>query len=158
MPQWKSLPTRCQSNFWLLLCSAHLSPSWFSLAQEGSSCFLANRSFLSTSHQRRASSLRQRYSVTRVSDWATTRLSCHRNLCGESCSWSWLLWGCQLIKGQWLAREKSLESHISKSLFDVGLLKGRIVKCSVLCRLQLRLKIFSDAVFYIMLPISSLTR
>lgn len=26
-------------------CSAHLSPSCFSLAQEGSSCFLANRYF-----------------------------------------------------------------------------------------------------------------
>lgn len=91
VPQWKSLPTRSQSNFWLLLCSAHLSPFWFSLAQEGSSCFLANRSFLSTSHQCRASLLRQRYSVTRISDseqqhgWVVTVTSALKAAAGVDC-------------------------------------------------------------------------
>lgn len=155
MPQWKSLPTRSQSNFWLLFCSAHLLPSWFSLAQEGSGCFLANRSFLSTSHQTRASSVRQRYSVTWISD------SEQQQNCG-------IVAGTCVVKAtagfdclgdaSWLRvsdlqekKKKSVESHIGKSLFNLDFVKGRIVKCSFLCLLQLRqnMKIFNNKCFYI---------
>lgn len=53
-----------------------------------------------------------------------------------------------------------MESRIGKSLFDLGFVKGRIVKCTLFCLLQLRqnIKIFSNKIFYIILHISSLTR
>lgn len=41
----KILANEKPGQLWLLFWSAHLSPSYFSLAQEGSSCFLANRYF-----------------------------------------------------------------------------------------------------------------
>lgn len=49
---------------------------------------------------------------------------------------------------------------MGKPLFNLGSVKGRIVKCSFLCLLQLRqnMEIFNNKCFYVILPISSFTR
>ena len=58
-------------------------------------------------------------------------------------------------------QRKSGESHLGKSLFNLGFSKGRIMKCSFLCLLQLRqsMKMFNDRFFLydtFLFPVSSL--
>lgn len=47
-------------------------------------------------------------------------------------------WGCQLIVND--LQGKSVESHIGKSVFDLGFVKGRIVKCSLFLPFTIKTK------------------